>query len=301
MAVANLGYLHISEQAAGSWKSFGGNILGAMPVERAAYSGNTFLKIDDAPFRILVSPGEGDVLLASGWETASQADYNALKTKLAEAGVTLTDGSDDDAALRCVTEFASGQDPSGNNFEIYHGRTTDADCDLEFVSPTGVSKFITGDMGLGHVVIPAVDTQATHDFYINVMGFGDSDNLKLPPPAEGAPEMNIIFMHADNPRHHSLALANFPHPLGIVHLMLEVTGIDEVGACLDRVNTAGLPLLSTLGRHCNDNMVSFYVIGPGGIAVEYGYDGLQLDWDTFTPTQSTEGDFWGHAYQQMPQ
>ena len=78
------------------------------------------------------------------------------------------------------------------------------------------------------------------------------------------------------------------------------TSIDEVGACLDRVTNAGYPLLSSLGRHCNDNMLSFYVFGPGGIAVEYGYDGLQFDnWDEFTPTVSTEGDFWGHAYQ-MP-
>ena len=83
-------------------------------------------------------------------------------------------------------------------------------------------------------------------------------------------------------------------------MMFEVTSIDEVGACLDRVNQANIPLMSTLGRHCNDNMVSFYAIGPGGIAAEYGFDGLQIgDWSGFTPTQSTEGDFWGHAYQAM--
>ena len=43
-------------------------------------------------------------------------------------------------------------------------------------------------------------------------------------------------------------------------------------------------------------MCSFYVLAPGGIAVEYGYDGLLVDWDNYTPTVSTEGDHWGHEY-----
>jgi len=81
-----------------------------------------------------------------------------------------------------------------------------------------------------------------------------------------------------------------------VHLILEVPDIDHVGACLDRVQKAGYPLMSTLGRHCNDNMLSFYVVGPGGIAVEYGCEGRQIDWQNFEPTVSTVGDFWGHDY-----
>jgi 3,4-dihydroxy-9,10-secoandrosta-1,3,5(10)-triene-9,17-dione 4,5-dioxygenase len=103
-------------------------------------------------------------------------------------------------------------------------------------------------------------------------------------------------MHADNPRQHSLALYNQPHPAGVVHLMVEVGTLDEVGMALDRVKQAGLPLLATLGRHINDNMCSFYVLAPGGIALEYGYDGLLVDWDNYVPTVSTEGDVWGHEY-----
>ena len=103
-------------------------------------------------------------------------------------------------------------------------------------------------------------------------------------------------MHADNPRQHSLALYNQGHPSGVVHIMVEVESLDEVGLALDRVKQAGLPILATLGRHVNDNMCSFYVLAPGGIAVEYGYDGLLVDWDHHTPTVSTEGDLWGHEY-----
>jgi len=300
MAVANLGYLHFSEQTSGSWNSFGTDILGLMSVARSEHAEHTFLKMDEAPFRLLISAGDTDKLLAAGWEMASEQDYRAQLETLAAAGIEVTPGSGEAAALRCVTEFVTFADPAGNTLEMYFGRTLPDECAADFCSPLDIKKFVTDDMGLGHVVLPAVEQEETHRFYIDVLGFGDSDDLRLPAPAEGAPEMRVIFMHATNPRHHSVALFNAPNPVGIVHMMLEVTSIDEVGACLDRVTNAGYPLLSSLGRHCNDNMLSFYVFGPGGIAVEYGYDGLQFDnWDEFTPTVSTEGDFWGHAYQ-MP-
>ncbi len=299
MSVANLGYLHVSEQAAGSWRSFGTDVLGTMDVPRCDYEDCTFLKIDDAPFRLMASPGETDKLVSAGLETASASDYQALIEKIKAAGVDVQAGTREEAEQRCVTEFVRFNDPAGNCLELYYGRTNPQECNSPFESPQGVSRFVTGDMGLGHVVLPAPDIEQVRAFYIDVLGFGDSDDLRLPPPAEGAPDMRVIFMHANNPRHHSVALFNGPSPVGIVHMMLEVTSIDEVGACLDRVHQAGLPLLSSLGRHCNDNMLSFYVFGPGGIAVEYGYDGLQLDWNEFSPTVSTRGDFWGHAYQ-MP-
>ena len=38
------------------------------------------------------------------------------------------------------------------------------------------------------------------------------------------------------------------------------------------------------------------VLAPGGIAVEYGYDGLLIDWENYVPTVSVEGDLWGHEY-----
>ena len=69
--------------------------------------------------------------------------------------------------------------------------------------------------------------------------------------------------------------------------MLEVESHDMVCQCLERVQDAGITVTSTLGRHVNDNMCSFYVLAPGGIAVEYGYDGLLVDWDTHTPSVLT--------------
>ena len=293
MTVAAIGYLRIQASDTDAWMSFGTSVLGLMDAARQDSRGARFLRMDDHPFRFMIEPGEQDVLLAAGLEYRSMADWQAVCGALEAAGHAVSTGSEEEAERRCVAAYAAVTDPSGNTLELYHGRKLDY---VPLNSPTGVRRFVTrdarnGDMGFGHAVLPAPDTEATITFYTELIGLEVSDDLYPP-----IPDSRVIFMHADNPRQHSLALYNQPHPSGVVHIMVEVENLDEVGRALDRVKQAGLPLLATLGRHVNDNMCSFYVLAPGGIAVEYGYDGLQVDWERHTPTVSTEGDLWGHEY-----
>ena len=297
MGAASIGYVRIETTDQSAWMSFGTEILGLMDAARPDTAGAQFLRMDDHPFRFMLEPGDTDRLLACGLEYRDRSEWASTCETLESAGHTVTPGSPDEAERRCVSDFATVTDPSGNVIELYYGRLLDY---ATLVSPVGVREFVTGDentgdMGFGHAVIPAPETEATISFYTDLIGLGISDDL-YPPMPEGAPESRVVFMHADNPRQHSLALYNQPHPAGVVHLMVEVGTLDEVGMALDRVKQAGLPLLATLGRHINDNMCSFYVLAPGGIAVEYGYDGLLIDWDDYVPTVSTEGDVWGHEY-----
>ncbi|NND82410.1 MAG: bleomycin resistance protein [Gammaproteobacteria bacterium] len=292
MSVSSLGYITLTATDLSEWRTFGTEIMGLM-LDDSSNDETLRFRMDDHPARLIVQAGDEDKLAAVGWEYADEAAYLAIVDALKASGAEVQAGDAAGAAARSVTAYSVSADRAGNPFEVYYGRTGLKD---DFASPAGVGQFVTGEMGMGHVVLPAPNMDETHDFYTSVMGFGDSDNLTLPPPAESAPEMNIRFMHACNPRHHSLALFNYPVPTGIVHLILEVASIDDVGACLDRVQKAGYSLMSTLGRHCNDNMVSFYVVGPGGIAIEFGYDGLQIDWQNYQPTVSTKGDHWGHEY-----
>ncbi len=55
-----------------------------------------------------------------------------------------------------------------------------------------------------------------------------------------------------------------------MHIMVEVDTLDAVGQALDRVMKDGFSVSSTLGRHTNDKMVSFYVRAPGGWDIEFG-------------------------------
>src|SRR5262249_50139800 len=143
------------------------------------------------------------------------------------------------------------------------------------VSPYG-NRFVTGRQGMGHVVLPSGDGDAALRFYADVLGFRLRDSMRMAPellgqPAGGPPLwMRVLGCH---PRHPSLALAPLPAPAGIVHLMVEVAGIDDVGRALDRCTRRGAPVSSTLGRHANDLMVSFYVRTPGGFDIEYGTAG----------------------------
>ena len=288
--IASLGYVRIGMRDPAKWASVGEEILGFRAQPQAG--GAMHLRMDSAPVRFIVERAERDGFVCAGWE-CSGADYCALTAVLAERGVSLETGSPDECAARAVEAFARGADPSGNVFEVFHGRRS---ADSAFASPVGGVDFVADDLGLGHLVLPAAEHAATSAFYRELFGLGMSDELTLPPPAEGAPEMCVHFLHARSPRHHSLGLFNGPAPSGVVHLMVEMTTLDAVGACLDRVHAAGLPLTATLGRHVNDGMVSFYFLSPGGIPVEVGYDGRQYDWDRFVPTRSTVGDLWGHAY-----
>lgn len=290
--IANLGYVVLRSSDVATWRAFGTDVIGAM---EASPSGSVAaLKFDNHPFRLLVEPGEADRLAAIGWDMGSEVAFDAMRAHLATNGVAVREGTTAEVGSRCVTALFVTSDPAGNPLEFYHGRT---DCGAPFVSPAGVSGFVTGEMGLGHIVISGGSAmEETHAFYREVLGFGDSDDLTMTLPGDGAPQIRVRFLHAANPRHHNLAVANLPSASGVIHLMVEMQTVDDVGRCHDRVLAAGWKLMATLGRHCNDHMFSFYVNGPGGVPIEIGCEGLQLDWSGFEPTVSTVPDFWGHNY-----
>jgi 3,4-dihydroxy-9,10-secoandrosta-1,3,5(10)-triene-9,17-dione 4,5-dioxygenase len=296
MSISAVGYLRIAATDVDAWMNYGTGVLGLMDAARDDAAGARFLRMDDHPFRFMIEPGEADGLAATGLEFPTQEAWQKTLDALSGAGHSVEAGSAEEAARRCVTAFATSQDPAGNTLELYWGRELDY---KPLVSPAGTSKFITtfeqtGDMGFGHVVLPTPDIDAATSFYTDIIGTGLTDVLS--PPGPGMDGIKIHFMHANNPRQHSLALFNGPHPLGVVHMMIEVETMDEVGAMMDRAKAADAHVLATLGRHVNDNMCSVYVLAPGGIAVEFGYDGLLIDWENHVPTVSAEGDLWGHEY-----
>ena len=288
--ILSLGYVRIGMRDPGEWSKVGQDILGFQLA--AGNNASVQLRMDSAPFRFLIEPAEADGFLCAGWECA-QDSFEPLIDGLADQQVVLHFGDQTECAARCVGGFVAGEDPSGNRFEIFHSRYSTTEV---FQPQIDGVEYKADDLGLGHIVLPASAHIETSQFYRRHLGFAMSDLLTLPPPAEGAPEMCVHFLHAKSPRHHSLGLFNGPAPSGVVHLMVEMTSLDAVGCCLDRVLAAGLPITASLGRHANDGMVSFYFLAPGGIPVEVGYDGRQFDWSNFVPTESTVGDLWGHAY-----
>ncbi len=290
--IRGLAYVVAESQDPSRWKTFGEQVLGAMVAD--APEGGVHLKLDERPFRIAVNRGSADCYMASGWEVADQPAFDAGINDLQRAGVTPTRATPPELATRKVQDMVWFNDPSGNRHELVWGYKGDS---ARFISPQGVSGFVTGELGMGHTVLPAPNFEATWNFFRDVMGFGLTDILRLrftPDPAE--PEKRIYFLHCNNARHHSLALFEFPMPNGCVHLMLEVNSFDEVGRAYDRMLKRKTKLMATLGRHVNDRMISFYMATPSNFPIEYGYGGLVMDWRRHSVFEATAPSLWGHDF-----
>ncbi|MFE7358108.1 VOC family protein [Streptomyces sp. NPDC057543] len=295
MDIRALGYLRLETTELAEWRTYALGVLGM--VEASGTTEDTLcLRIDDRAHRIVIQAGDSDRLLAAGWEVADAAALDLAGRELEAAGFAAKPADVAELAERRVRGLIHTSDPCGNPLEIYWGQAQDH---TPLGTPYG-NRFVTGDLGLGHVVLPVPDIDAALDFYENLLGFQLRDSMRLPPQAvpTAAEQRDFHWMHflSPNRRHHSLGLYPGALPPGIVHFMVELETLDDVGRGLDRMNAAGIPIASSLGRHTNDHMVSFYAQAPGGFQVEYGWDGLVVDPATWVAKEITADSFWGHQW-----
>ena len=289
----SLGYLRIESTDVAAWREFGVRALG-MVEGRGPDPGALYLRMDDFPARLVIVPGENDRLLTSGWEVAGLDTFDQVAQSLMDGGVAVKSGTGAELADRRVAALLRFDDPAGNAMEVFCGAALEH---RPAVSPYG-NRFVTGDQGLGHVVLPVSDEESTLRFYTRVLGFRLRDSIRMAPELFGRPPGPPLWMRflGSNPRHHSLALAPFPAAPGIVHLMVEVATLDDVGRAMDRCARRKAPVSATLGRHANDLMVSFYVRTPGGFDVEYGTGGRRVDDATWVTRETTAISLWGHSF-----
>lgn len=304
MKVRALGYVGIGVPDPAACLDYATRILGLMPARACpgeewgmpavpgsapasggsgiAADGSVYLKMDDWQWRIGVHPCAGRAgLLYLGFELASALELEQAVAELCAAGCEARAGSEAEARGRAVTGIAYTRDPMGNPLELFYGPTKDR----KFVSPAGM-EFVAGPLGVGHVNLLAAPLARARDFYTRVLGFRLTDYIRF------GPGDSANFFHC-NARHHSIGLLKVGELGGVHHLMLEARDIDMVGRCLQRVEEADIRITSTLGRHANDRMLSFYMASPFGFEVEVGCDGLRVD-EHWTPGEFVEGDIWGH-------
>jgi 3,4-dihydroxy-9,10-secoandrosta-1,3,5(10)-triene-9,17-dione 4,5-dioxygenase len=289
--IQSLAYLRIEATDVAAWREYGLKVLG-MIEGKGADPDALYLRMDDFPARLVILPGEKDRLAAVGWEAADSADLDQVRRSLERAGVPFKEGTPAERAERRVDEMISFDDPTGNAQEVVHGVALEH---RRVVSPYG-HTFVTGEQGLGHIVLSTHDDEASLRFYRDVLGFRLRDSMRLPPQPEDGPPAWLRFLGC-NPRHHSLAFLPMPTPSGIVHIMVEVGNTDDVGLALDRAKRRKVPMAATLGRHVNDLMLSFYMKCPGGFDVEFGTEGRQVrDDERWVARESTAVSLWGHDF-----
>lgn len=282
MGVRSLGYVRLASTDLDAWTVFAGDFLGMMPVDGPS-EGSLYFRIDQYPARLVVEPGTEDTMLAIGFEVRDRRELAQLVDAVETHGTSVTVGTPDECAERRVTGLVRFDDPGGNPVELFYGPILDH---VPVQTPL-VSAFVTGDQGMGHVIVSAEDAEATVDFYIDVLGFVERNT------------MGRTWFMGCNPRHHTFGVARRRGPGRLLHLMVEGATIDDVGLALDRAADLGVPMMNTLGKHTNDQMVSFYVYSPERYAIEFGWNGLRVTEEV--PTyEITDGAFWGHKFTPPP-
>ena len=293
MSVTALGYVVIEATDLAKWDAYLTGIVGAMHND-ASPKGVGLYRLDSRPFRFWIEQSDRDAFAMAGWELADASSFDLMVERLRDAGreVEICD-----PAQRALGGLARSSDPSGHRFEIFYGEKPTI---LKFVSPAGVSSFVTGQhgmLGMGHVVYAALNMEECHHFYRDVMGFRDTDLPAFDLGIAGMPPINAAFMHGATGRHHSVALmAMPPSEAGCVHIMVEAACMDDVGRAYDRMQAAGVPVSATLGRHVNDEVTSFYMQTPAGFDLEFGWGGLIVDPGEWKPTAHEKVSDWGHEW-----
>jgi biphenyl-2,3-diol 1,2-dioxygenase len=286
MSIAALGYLGLQVSDPEAWRRFAVQTMGFMP--GAPWAGAERYRLDAWAWRIAVETGARDDLAYVGFEAASTEALLAVMGRLKDNGVAV-ERAPSLAADRGVVDLILCHDPDGLQVEIFLGPTLVSE--QPFKSAAGPARFVTGDQGLGHIVLSTPDVEAFKAFYCSILGFRLSDYIRMSLGPDLA--IDLEFYHC-NPRHHSLAVAPIALPKKLLHFMVQVETIDDVGFALDRVQAAGGPISRTLGRHTNDQMVSFYAQTPSGFEVEYGYGALSLDDAHWRVTRHDRISIWGH-------
>ncbi len=275
-----LGYVGVRSDKLDDWATYASRFLGMQVDERSASA--LRLRMDDRKQRLVVAPDIGDGAALFGWEVADGSALDAMAARLEAAGIKVRRGDRALADERRVADLIVFSDPIGTRLEAFHGPELTSE---PFKPGRAISGFRTGPLGMGHAVLAVEDADALLPFYRDVLGFRLSDWLVKP--------FKAYFFHL-NPRHHSLALIQTGKN-DIHHFMVELFSLDDVGQGFDLAQSLDLPLGTTMGRHTNDFMTSFYSRTPSGFMVEYGWGGRSIDPANWQASEMTHGgSLWGH-------
>jgi len=293
--ISNLGYVGLGVSSLDEWQTFATDILG-MQVGRREGDVMT-LRMDEYLQRFLLTENGKDDIMCAGWEFTTGQELEEYVAEIREKGIEVRELSPEDCKLRHVEKAYSVQDPNGYAHELFFGHEVAVLRD-QFRSSVLKGSFVTGDLGVGHILPFCKNRKETLDFYENVLKFRLSDYIR----EEVAPGMLVdaTFYHTKTGRHHSIATAEVPnYPTILNHFMIEVTDIDDVGLAYDRVARAGIPVALELGHHPNDKMFSFYAKTPSGFNFEMGWGGVVIDdndWEVKSYNQMSD---WGHKRNQL--
>src|SRR3984957_1084058 len=167
MSIRSLGYLRIEATDMQAWRDYGLKVLGMVEGKGApdGAPGALYLRMDDFPARLVIVPGKHDRLSEAGWECANAEGLQEIRNQLDVEGTPYKEATAAELAGRRGHERFKFSGRSGSGVGVFHGAALEHRRD---VSPYG-HKFVTGEQGLGHVVLTTRDDVETMPFYRDVL------------------------------------------------------------------------------------------------------------------------------------
>lgn len=252
---ARLGYCRLRTPDLERSLSFYRDLVGLS--EAADHGDARWLRCSEKPYDIIVERGETAGLVSVGYELESAAELDKAYAHLTAVGHNPIWADASRCTAYQVERALLVKDPvTGMELDLYAGQA---------VADTPYHGGLTKIARLGHVVLNVADLPAAHDFWVNQLGFAVSDRV------EGVAEWLRCW---PNPLHHSLALlqgdANTLH-----HINFMVTDIDDVGAAMNRLKAADVPIVFGPGRHLPSTSIFLYFLDPDGNSTEFSF-GMEL-------------------------
>jgi len=285
-----LGYLGLGVNDLSAWGTYAENILG-IEVLSPEDDGSLLLRMDEHHHRFILTEDARDDLVLIGWEVADEQNLKALIKRLDIAGIPYRRASDATLKRRRVVDLIEFDDPNGIATEAYCGPLINRA--VPFNSPRRISGFLAGDQGLGHITMTVKSLDDSLHFYRDVLGLRMSDWIRPQPERGVESNLNLAFLHC-NRRHHSMAFWQGEMPKRLHHFMLQANNLDDVGSTYYLCQQNNVAIDLSLGRHTNDQMLSFYMKSPSGFDVEFGWGAIEVDDENWTVQLHNNGSSWGH-------
>ena len=265
--ITELGYIGLSIVDTATWGSFATEVLG-MELVLEGETDRFYLRLDAQHHRITVDRGATDDLAFVGWRVPHADALERVAAQVEETGLAVVGATSEELVERRVLGMFKVVSPGGIPTEVFFGPQVDHHKPFHPGRPM-YERFAT-DGGMGHVVLREEDVDAAARFYREGLGMvGGVEYVYGGASRTVQPQ----FFHTANTRQHSVAFGIPRLERRLHHFMVECTNVDDVGQAHDEVQRRGLTLTLPLGKHANDQMLSFYVRTPAGFEVEYGAGG----------------------------
>ena len=287
----HLGYVVIETQKFSDWRRFGRDAIG-MHLDDGAPDAMRF-RLDDNECRFLLQRGPAEDVTALGWQLDDHETFDTVVARVKCHGVPVTEGTDEEAALRGVERLVRFPGPNGLAQEVFTRARTGA-APLHMATGGG---FVTGAAGMGHVAVTTAKPHQVRGYYNAVLDARLTDYID---ETISGLKFKIRFLRV-NERHHTVAIAAVngvrlnPIRTRVQHLNIQVAELDDMVGASQRVKQLGFRMALGVGQHTNDKELSFYAMTPSGFEWEVGWNPIVVDEATWEPTTHQGISIWGHT------